>query len=53
MAGKQGKIYRAGQKKPNNAGVIQKGVRQGIFSKNQSGKTHSVKNIKINHGRIK
>lgn len=51
MAGKQQKLYRAGQKKSAGAGVVGKTTQQGVTSKKQTGKTHSVKNRTANHNR--
>jgi hypothetical protein len=51
MSGKQGKQYRAGQKRPQGGGVVKSGTQQGTKSKSQSGKTHAVKNRSVNHGR--
>jgi hypothetical protein len=53
MVTKQGKHYHAGQTKPNGGGVVQQGTRQAPQSGKQSGKTHAVKNLRINHGRRK
>lgn len=49
----QQKQYRAGQKMPNNGGVVKSGTQQGTTSSTQGGKTHAVKNRTVNHGRKK
>lgn len=51
VSGKQSKLYRAGQKKPNNGGVVKSGSQQGQTSSKQTGKTHAVKNRTVNHNR--
>jgi hypothetical protein len=48
---KQSKLYKAGQKKPADGGTVKSGTQQGRPSKSQGGKTHSVKNITVNHNR--
>jgi|GEM_PF-5621670 len=48
---KQSKLYKAGQKKPVGGGTVKSGTQQGRPSKTQGGKTHSVKNRSVNHGR--
>ena len=48
----QSKIYRAGQKKPDGAGVVKSSTRQGTPSAKQGGKTHAVKNRSVNHSRF-
>ena len=51
----QEKLHKAGQKKPakQGGGTVASGSQQGQSSKNQTGKTHAVKNRSVNHGRTK
>jgi len=51
MATKQSKLYRAGQKPKGGGSKVSSGTQQGKTSSKQTGKTHSVKNRSINHGR--
>ncbi len=51
MAGKQSKLYRAGEKKPAGGGVVKSGTQQGTTSSKQTGKTHQDNNRSVNHNR--
>lgn len=53
MANKQLKLYRAGQKPKGGGAKIVSGVQQDKTSAKQTGKTHSVKNRSVNHGRFR
>lgn len=54
MAGQQ-KRYKAGQTRSTaqGGGTVSSGSQQGLTSKKQTGKTHSVKNRSVSHGRQK
>jgi hypothetical protein len=54
MAAQQ-KRYKAGQTRSSaqGGGTASKGTQQGPTSKKQTGKTHSVKNRSVSHGRQK